>query len=82
VAPLPGIEQEEAPMSTMRQQNSNKFSGTVPEEKEDFSKGSLSLPLFFTLLLFGLFSLLYFCLHLFIKNTKKLVSFIVVILLE
>jgi hypothetical protein len=31
----------------------------------------------FTLLLFCLFSLLYFCLHLFIKNTKKLVPFIV-----
>jgi hypothetical protein len=30
-----------------------------------------------TLLLFFLVSLLYFCLHLFIKNTKKLVSFIV-----
>jgi hypothetical protein len=33
----------------------------------------------FTLLLFCLVSLLYFCLHLFIKNTKKIVSFIVVI---
>jgi hypothetical protein len=31
----------------------------------------------FTLLLFCLVSLLYFCLHLFIKNTKKLVPFIV-----
>jgi hypothetical protein len=31
----------------------------------------------FTLLLFCLLSLLYFCLHPFIKNTKKLVSFIV-----
>jgi hypothetical protein len=34
----------------------------------------------FILLLFCLVSLLYFCLHLFIKNTKKLVPFIVVIL--
>jgi hypothetical protein len=33
----------------------------------------------FTLLLFCLVYLLYFCLHLFIKNTKKLVPFIVVI---
>jgi hypothetical protein len=31
----------------------------------------------FTLLLFCLVSLLYFCLHLFIKNTKKIVPFIV-----
>jgi hypothetical protein len=53
--------------------NINKFSGAVAEEKEDFYKGSLSLPIFFTLLLFCLVSLLYFCLHIFIKNTKKLV---------
>jgi hypothetical protein len=33
----------------------------------------------FTLLLFSLFPLLYFCLHLFIKNTKDISSFIVVI---
>jgi hypothetical protein len=50
---------------------SNNFSGVVASEKEDSSKGSLSLPIFFTLLLF--------CLHLFIKNTKKFSSFIVVI---
>jgi hypothetical protein len=49
----------------------NKFSGAIAGEKEDFCKGSLSLPIFFTLLLFCLFSLLYFCLHLFIKNTKN-----------
>jgi hypothetical protein len=36
------------------------FSGAVAGEKEDFCKGSLAL--------------LYFCLHHFIKNTKKLVS--------
>jgi hypothetical protein len=52
---------------------SSNFSDAVAGEKEDFYKGSLSLPIFFTLLLFCLFSLLYFCLHLFIKNTKKLV---------
>jgi hypothetical protein len=49
----------------------NKFSGAFAEEKEDFYKGSLSLPIFFTLLLFCLVSLLYFCLHLIIKNTKN-----------
>jgi hypothetical protein len=31
----------------------------------------------FTLLLFCLLSLLYFCLHLFVENTKKIVPFIV-----
>jgi hypothetical protein len=59
--------------------HTNKFSGAVAREKENFCKGSLSLPILFTLLLFFLVSLLYFCLHLFIKNTKKLVPFIVVI---
>jgi hypothetical protein len=49
----------------------NKFSSAIAEEKEDFYKGSISLPIFFTLLLFCFVSLLYFCLHIFIKNTKK-----------
>jgi hypothetical protein len=57
----------------------NKFSGIVAGEKEDFCKGSLPLPIFFTLLLFCLVCLLYFCLYIFIKNTKKLVPVIVVI---
>jgi hypothetical protein len=35
------------------------FFGAVAGEKEDFCKGSLSLPIFFTLLLFCLLSLLY-----------------------
>jgi hypothetical protein len=53
------------------------FSCAVAEEEEDFCKGSFartSFTLFFVLLL------LYFYLHRFIKNTKKLVSFIVVLL--
>jgi hypothetical protein len=37
----------------------NKFSSAVAGEKEDFCKGSLSLPMFFTLLLFCLVSLLF-----------------------
>jgi hypothetical protein len=74
LAPLPGIEEEEAPTSTTRQQH---FSSAVVGEKEDFYKRNLSLPIFFTLLLFSLLYLLYFCLHLFIKNTKKIVPFIV-----
>jgi hypothetical protein len=49
------------------------FSGAVAGEKEDFYKGSLLLPIF---LLCYSFALFYFCLHLFIKNTKKLVPFI------
>jgi hypothetical protein len=49
---------------------STNFSGAVAGEKEDFCKGSLSLPIF---LLCYCFALLYFCLHLFIKNTKEVV---------
>jgi hypothetical protein len=44
LAPLLGIEEEEAPTSTTRQQN---FSGAIAGEKEDFCKGSLSLPIFY-----------------------------------
>jgi hypothetical protein len=54
---------------------SRTFSGAIAGEKEDFCKGSFactSFTLFLVLLLF------YFYLHRFIKNTKKLVSFIVV----
>jgi hypothetical protein len=47
---------------------SSNFSGAVAGEKEDFCKESLSRSIFF------FFALFYFCLHLFIKNTKKLVS--------
>jgi hypothetical protein len=50
---------------------SSKFSGAVVEEKEDFCKGSLARTIFYFVFSFALF---YFCLHLFIKNTKKLVS--------
>jgi hypothetical protein len=55
-------------LSTLR---TNKFSGAPAGDKEDFRNGSISLPIFFTLLLFYLVSLLYFCLHLFIQNTKN-----------
>jgi cell division protein FtsW (lipid II flippase) len=53
---------------------SSSFSGAIAGEKEDFCKGSLTRTIFY--FVFG-FALLYFCLHIFIKNTKKLVSFIV-----
>jgi hypothetical protein len=43
LAPLPGIEELQAPTSTMRQH----FSGAVAEEKEDFCKGSLSHSTFY-----------------------------------
>jgi hypothetical protein len=49
---------------------SSNFSGAVAGEKEDFCKGSLSLPIF---LLCYCFALFYFCLHIFIKNIKNLV---------
>jgi hypothetical protein len=55
---------------------SSKFSGTVAGEKEDFCKGSLACTIFY---FFYCVSLLYFCLHRFIKSSKKLASFIVVI---
>jgi hypothetical protein len=54
------------------------FSGAVAGEKEDFCKGSFactSFTLFIVLLYF------IFCLHRFIKNTKKIVSFIVAFIL-
>jgi hypothetical protein len=47
------------------------FFGAVVGEEEDFCKGSLARTLFYFVYCFAL---LYFCLHLFIKNTKKLVS--------
>jgi hypothetical protein len=59
---------------------SSTFSGAVAGEKEDFCKGSLSLPIFYFVIILHTFFTL-FCLHLFIKNTKKLVPFIVGILL-
>jgi hypothetical protein len=54
------------------------FSGTVAGDEEDFCKGSLARTSF---TLFFCFALFYFCLHHFIKNRKKLASFIVVTLL-
>jgi hypothetical protein len=56
------------------------FSSVVAGEKEDFCKGSLSLPIFYFVIVLLTFFTLFF-LHLFIKNTKKVVSFIVGILL-
>jgi hypothetical protein len=53
---------------------SSKFSGAVAREREDFCKGSLARTIFYFFFSLALF---YFCLHLFIKNTKKVVSFIV-----
>jgi hypothetical protein len=47
----------------------NKFSGAVAGEEEDFCKGSLARTIFYFVFSFAL---LYFCLHLFIKNTKKI----------
>jgi hypothetical protein len=68
---LPGIEEEEAPLSTRHQL----FSGAVAGEEEDFCEGSFRT---YTLYFVLSFALLYFCLHRFIKNPKKLESFVVV----
>jgi hypothetical protein len=54
------------------------FSGAVAGEEEDFCKGSLSCTIFYFVFCFALF---YFCLHLFIKNTKKISFFIVLLLI-
>jgi predicted permease len=51
---------------------SSTFSGAVAGEKEDFYKGSLSLPIFyFVIVLLTFFTL--FWLASFIKNAKKLI---------
>jgi hypothetical protein len=47
----------------------NDFSGAVAGEKEDFYKGSLSHTIFYFVICFAL---LFFCLHRFIKITKKI----------
>jgi hypothetical protein len=41
-APLSGTEEAEAPSSTKRQQNINKFSSAIAGEEEDFCKGSFA----------------------------------------
>jgi hypothetical protein len=52
------------------------FSGTIAGEKEDFCKGSLSLPIFyFVIVLLTFFTLFLFAF--FYQNTKKIVPFIV-----
>jgi hypothetical protein len=66
MALLPGIEKEEAPTSTMRQ---HFFWHRCRGERRFLQGESLTS----NLLLCYCFALLYFCLHLFIKNTKKLV---------
>jgi hypothetical protein len=61
-------------LGTIKQQSS--FSGAVAGEEEDFCKGSFRTHILYFVLSF---SLLYFYLHRFIKNPKKLVFLIVVI---
>jgi hypothetical protein len=76
-----GIEEEEPPTSTTLSHvnyapaKHHKFSGAVAGEEEDFCKGSFRTHILYFVLSF---SLLYFYLHCFIKNPKKLVSFVVV----
>jgi hypothetical protein len=80
LAPLPGIEEEEAPTSTTRSHvnlaPSKKFSGAVAGEEEDFCKGSLARTIFYFV-----FVLLYFIFACIVlsKIQKKIVPFIVVI---
>jgi hypothetical protein len=59
-----------------RQLHANNFSGAVAGEKEDFCKGSLSLPIFyFVIVLLTFFTLFLFAS--FYQKYKKLVPFIV-----
>jgi hypothetical protein len=60
---------------------SSNFSGTVAREKEDFYKGSLSLPIFYFVIVLLIFFILFLLAFPFIENTKKLVPFIIGILL-
>jgi hypothetical protein len=53
------------------------FSGAVAGEKEDFCKGSLSLPIFYFVIVLLTFFTLFLFAFFYIKNTKKLISFIV-----
>jgi hypothetical protein len=53
---------------TITHRHSNDFSGAVAGEKEHFCKGIFARTSF---TLFIVLLLLYFCLHHFIKNTKK-----------
>jgi hypothetical protein len=55
-----------------------KFFGAVAGEKEDFCKGSLSLPIFYFVIVLLIFFTLFF-LASFYKKYKKINSFIVVI---
>jgi hypothetical protein len=57
----------------------NKFSGAVAEEKRRLLQGEFHTHILYFVLSFAL---LYFCLHHFIKNTKKLVPTIVVIFVD
>jgi hypothetical protein len=66
LAPLPGIEEEEAPTSTTRQQ----FFWRRCQGERRFLQGE---SLMLSRLLCFCFALFYFYLHRFIKNTKKLV---------
>jgi hypothetical protein len=72
LAPLPGIEEEEAPTPTTCHQL---FWRHCRGGRRLLQGESLTL----NLLLCYCFALLYFCLHCFIKNTKKLVPTTVVI---
>jgi hypothetical protein len=67
LAPLPGTKEEEAPTSTKCQQQA--FWRRCQGGRRLLQGESLT----HNLLLCYCFALFYFCLHLFIKNTKKLV---------
>jgi hypothetical protein len=77
MAPLPRTEEEEeAPMPTTRQQNAKQVFWRRCRGERRFLQGE---SLASNLLLCYCFASFYFCLHRFIKNTKKLVPTIVVI---
>jgi hypothetical protein len=75
LAPLPGSEEEEAPLSTTRQQD---FFWRRCRGERGFLQGESLTSNLFTLLFFFLVSLLYFVCF-FLSKMQKIVPFIVVI---
>jgi hypothetical protein len=71
-----GLKKKKLPRQLCTNKSSSKFSGAIAGEKEDFCKGSLSLPIFYFVIV-----LLYFILACIIlsKIQKKIVPLIVVI---
>jgi hypothetical protein len=80
LAPLPGIEEEEAPTSTTRQQNITSFLALLPGRKRISARGVFRFQSFYFVIILRIFFTL-FLFASFHQNYKKLVSLIVGIVL-